>query len=924
MLKKMQLIFAFVLVALFSNVFGDEKGLDVILRDLQSNEPGFEEFDTDKGTSGECAGSNPDKKNPQATPANGICFHSSTPGSNYVPCSEGGTQLQYGHTDNCGNWATNNGYPKNPPNNKCRWFCNGPDQKGFNCDSWRNDVYITRGIVQEDLYYDKENCKEEDLVGKPEDPDYIRYRYCARPKKGNGACYGANVESWFTDGNNTRVYRDIITLKSVGNVYEINHDYNTYVKWWKDQDEDNGYFPLDKFENEKDFYGRAPFNAQSIRVWCPVGGNQDPAPDPAICTAWRNAGGPRNNLNAARQVAQQNGVLNRLHNYSFSMAGSGEFRYAKGSNDVFEFIGDDDMWIFIDGKLVKDLGGNHLAAPAKINIGEYAESQNWPNDSKHVINFYYLDRQTDGSNMKLRMALTDLSDPRFGAPVIKKAETSQKTDGSSSTVIYINNRLDEESIKKFTSGEGKDQFPIVIKKVDDKNLYGFKLESISCTDKVTSQGYACVITGKVCSKTSCDGTLNSGDSLSFNVLLDDLKEAGTVFDGLALPNDGWYIRTAGNKTPATKLSWAVNTTSMPSIIFKPDVADNDVRKPDFNIDSWFTGDPNGGKGNGGGQFSVGSNDLGTTFGNTNGLFPNITQIWDNKQNKLVDLPNGSGNNTVHGFGTKGTPIPPNRAGELILTAYPNAGSNVNGMKYADWYADDTISQKLFGLPPVPKNGNLFGIADPTEQQPNGGYMFVKNGFIGESSVGGIQVAPTRCIADGDKLDIDGKAPRINCLNFSLKANRPFQISVTVYDQLGTFVTQYRETVSEQEFRSVVQGPTFIEWNGNPGSGATGYVTPSKGKNTKGEEVECRYPTTKDDFGKKDIITTNGLVKVNVNIYPFSKDGRRFGNGVYILKIDRVDLPYEGCMNANGNSVWIEEKFVRYHADTKFGWMRTNN
>jgi len=905
MYKKIRLIFAFALFALFSGAFAEEKYLDVILRDFKSDYSGFEEFDTDKGTNGQCAGSNPDQKNSQATPANAICFQ----GSNYIPCKDGGTQLQYGHTDNCDNWATSNGYPKKPENNKCRWFCNGPDQKGFNCSSWRNDVYVTKGMVQEYLYYDKDNCAAEDIMGKDGDPDYIRYRYCARPQKGNGACYGDGVESWFTDGEHTRVYRDMITLKSVGNVYEINHDYNTYVNW-NGEGEDNGYFPLDKFENEKDFYGREPFKAQSIRVWCPKGGNVDPDPDPAICKAWRNAGGPRNN--SARQVAKDKGVLKRLHNYSFSMSGSGEFKYAEGSNDVFEFIGDDDMWIFIDGKLVADLGGNHLAAPAKIDVSKYGKNEKWENNSRHAINFYYLDRQTDGSNMKLRMALTDLSDPRFGAPKIKKAETIQKSDGSSSTIIYVSNKLDEASIKQFLEGEGKDKFPIVISKVDNDNLYGFKIESIKSLE-ISSEGYPYEIIGEVCkSKTDCGGSLiiGSGDSLSFNVLFDDLKDSGReVFEGLALPSDSWYIRSSSNKTPATKLAWGINTTSMPPIVFKPEITDDDVRKPDFNVDAWFTGDPNGGKGGGGGSVSTGGGSL-PGFGNTNGIFPNIDKIWDNNQNKLVDLPSGKSNKTVHGFGTTGTPIPPSRSGELILTAYPNAGASVNGKSYSDW-EKDTTAQKLFGMPPVPEGDNLYGIADPTVQQPNGGYMFVKNGFKDESSVGGIQVAPTRCISDRDGAS--GETPRVNCLNFSLKAKQPFRIAVTVYDQLGNFVTQYSEKVDEQEFRSVVQGPTFIENKSKPSEGSKGYVHPSG---------NCRYPNGPEDFGKKDIITTNGFVKVNVNIYPFSKDGRRFGNGVYILKIDRVDLPYEGCMNSAGNSVFIEEEFMRYHADTKFGWMRT--
>ncbi|WP_461252193.1 hypothetical protein, partial [Treponema sp. R8-4-B8] len=73
-----------------------------------------------------------------------------------------------------------------------------------------------------------------------------------------------------------------------------------------------------------------------------------------------------------------------------------------------------------------------------------------------------------------------------------------------------------------------------------------------------------------------------------------------------------------------------------------------------------------------------------------------------------------------------------------------------------------------------------------------------------------------------------------------------------------------------------------------------------------------------------VLTTNGLVKVNVNIYPFSKDGRRFGNGVFIAKIDRVDLPYEGCMNNEGVPMFINADYTRYHAEQKFGWMRASS
>jgi len=233
---------------------------------------------------------------------------------------------------------------------------------------------------------------------------------------------------------------------------------------------------------------------------------------------------------------------------------------------------------------------------------------------------------------------------------------------------------------------------------------------------------------------------------------------------------------------------------------------------------------------------------------------------------------------------QGKPIPPNKAGELILTAYPNSAGDVNGMPYSEWIENSSL-QKLFGLPPE-------GQAIPLTQTKEGGYVFVKSGFPGE---------PNRCTSDKSE-----SKPRINCLNFSLHAKQPFQIAVTVYDQAGNFITQYRETVNEKEFRNIVQAPNYIE-----GSGAE----------TIAHGPDCVAPTS-SNYGEPNVSTINGSVKVNVNIYPFSAEGRAFGNGVYILKIAKVDLPYEGCINSNGTAVKTTEPFVRNHSELKMGWMNS--
>ena len=136
-------------------------------------------------------------------------------------------------------------------------------------------------------------------------------------------------------------------------------------------------------------------------------------------------------------------------NHHFGMSMTTEFvqpnggKTTKNEDMIFEFSGDDDVWVYIDGVLVGDLGGIHEKATLKINfatgavhVGHVdnandeeqtiedttilnmfeaakADTSNFSGStfresSKHTLSFFYLERGAGASNMKLKFNLTTL------------------------------------------------------------------------------------------------------------------------------------------------------------------------------------------------------------------------------------------------------------------------------------------------------------------------------------------------------------------------------------------------------------------------------------------------------------------------------------------------------------------------------------
>jgi fibro-slime domain-containing protein len=85
------------------------------------------------------------------------------------------------------------------------------------------------------------------------------------------------------------------------------------------------------------------------------------------------------------------------HNYHFTYEIEADFVYEADAGQVFTFTGDDDVYVFIDGKLVIDLGGVHAAATQSVPLGQLGLEDG----QKYRMKFFFAERQRVESNFRI-------------------------------------------------------------------------------------------------------------------------------------------------------------------------------------------------------------------------------------------------------------------------------------------------------------------------------------------------------------------------------------------------------------------------------------------------------------------------------------------------------------------------------------------
>jgi fibro-slime domain-containing protein len=84
------------------------------------------------------------------------------------------------------------------------------------------------------------------------------------------------------------------------------------------------------------------------------------------------------------------------HNYHFTLEAHLKFDYKGG--EVFTFRGDDDLWVFINGKLAIDIGGVHGVLESTINLNEVATKLGIEKGKSYNFDLFFAERHTTKSN----------------------------------------------------------------------------------------------------------------------------------------------------------------------------------------------------------------------------------------------------------------------------------------------------------------------------------------------------------------------------------------------------------------------------------------------------------------------------------------------------------------------------------------------
>jgi fibro-slime domain-containing protein len=91
------------------------------------------------------------------------------------------------------------------------------------------------------------------------------------------------------------------------------------------------------------------------------------------------------------------------HNMGFCLHYQDKIVYDKNKahEQIFTFMGDDDVWVFIDNRLILDLGGIHYVSESSFNMEDIAKKLGLKSNESYNFDFFYCERREVESHIRI-------------------------------------------------------------------------------------------------------------------------------------------------------------------------------------------------------------------------------------------------------------------------------------------------------------------------------------------------------------------------------------------------------------------------------------------------------------------------------------------------------------------------------------------
>ncbi len=214
-------------------------------------------------------------------------------------------------------------------------------------------------------------------------------------------------------------------------------------------------------------------------------------------------------------------------------------RGINGEELVFEFTGDDDVWVFVDGKLVLDIGGIHQAVSGSINFSTGKVYVNGAQKTgvtdlapgEHTLTMYYLERGAGESNCRIKFNIST----RYGLTLMKEDILTRELLNGAEFTVYTNKACSESdkaslwtSHAAYEEGEApRSTFAVVEGKATFWGLAAGNTYYIKETKYPTNGGYG-VANGIIVMK------LNSKGQATFEVIPDPNGNGSDLTSGFTV------------------------------------------------------------------------------------------------------------------------------------------------------------------------------------------------------------------------------------------------------------------------------------------------------------------------------------------------------------------------------------------------------